>query len=99
MEAILVNIKTGAKRLVALTIEEYYDFGSNTEKLTPGHAVLFQTEAEKVLKKLCWETIYAIPRDYPKTDMGVCDAEIQKRAKKEALLLLRNKIDNLLDCQ
>ena len=37
MEAILVNNKTGQRRVEDLSLEEYYYFGSKEEHLTPGH--------------------------------------------------------------
>ena len=42
MEAILVNNKTGQRRVEDLSLEEYYYFGSKEEHLTPGHPEIFR---------------------------------------------------------
>lgn len=96
MEAILINNKTGEKKIQDFTVEEYYEFGSNTERLTPGHAVLFKSEAESILKSLFWQTLYEIPIDYPKTDLSVSNDDIKKKARKEILLMLKSKIEKLI---
>ena len=57
MEAILVNNKTGQRRVEDLSLEEYYYFGSKEEHLTPGHPEIFRKEIEDVLKHLIWGVI------------------------------------------
>ena len=96
MEAILVNNKTGQRRVEDLSLEEYYYFGSKEEHLTPGHPEIFRKEIEGVLKHLIWGVIHSFPSDYPKTDLNTSNETVKQDAAKIALERLRDKIDKIL---
>ena len=96
MEAILVNNKTGQRRVEDLSLEEYYYFGSKEEHLTPGHPEIFRKEIEDVLKHLIWGVIHSFPSDYPKTDLNISNETVKQDAEKIALERLRDKIDKIL---
>jgi hypothetical protein len=93
MEAILVNKHSGERRIENFSVQEYYDFASNTEYLKPGHCTIYKNAAENAIKELCWDTIYSIQRDYPKTDLTVSEETVKELARKEIVSLLRRKID------
>ena len=96
MEAILVNNKTGQRRVEDLSLEEYYYFGSKEENLTPGHNEIFRKEIEDVLKQLIWGEIHSFPSDYQKTDLNNSNETVKQDAAKIALERLRDKIDKIL---
>ena len=96
MEAIIINNATGIRRVQDLSVEEYYEFGSTSEHLTPGHGVLYHQETEKALKSLIWEVIHQTGSNYPKTNLNVSEDSVKQMARTDALIKLRNKIDNIL---
>lgn len=96
MEAIIINNQTRKRRIENLSIEDYYNFGSSTERLVPGHPTLFKQEVENVLKSLIWELIHSLPNDYPHTDLNKSEDLVKGQARTEAFIRLRNKIDKIL---
>ena len=85
MEAIITNINSGKKRIENLDFEEYYFFGSNTERIEPGHPQVYAKAVENFMKDFCWQTIYAIQSNGPKTDLSASTDSVVKQAQHDAI--------------